>query len=33
VERYRQAGVTFPLLRPQAPHQVIRILDLFAKAP
>jgi 5,10-methylenetetrahydromethanopterin reductase len=33
VERYRQAGVTFPLLRPQAPHQVIRVLDLFAKAP
>ena len=24
--------VTFPLIRPQAPHQVIRILDLFAKA-
>src|SRR5215831_3510331 len=33
VKRYRQAGVTFPLIRPQAPHQVIRILDLFAKAP
>jgi alkanesulfonate monooxygenase SsuD/methylene tetrahydromethanopterin reductase-like flavin-dependent oxidoreductase (luciferase family) len=32
VKRYRGAGVTFPLIRPQAPHQVIRILDLFAKA-
>lgn len=29
---YRRAGVTLPLIRPQAPHQVIRILDLFAKA-
>ena len=32
VQRYRRAGVTFPLIRPQAAHQVIRILDLFAKA-
>jgi len=31
VKCYRRAGVTFPLIRPQAPHQVIRILDLFAK--
>lgn len=30
VERYRRAGVTFPLLRPQARHQVPRVLDLFA---
>jgi 5,10-methylenetetrahydromethanopterin reductase len=32
VKCYRRAGVTFPLIRPQARHQVIRILDLFAKA-
>jgi len=32
VQRYRGAGVTLPLIRPQAPRQVIRILDLFAKA-
>jgi alkanesulfonate monooxygenase SsuD/methylene tetrahydromethanopterin reductase-like flavin-dependent oxidoreductase (luciferase family) len=31
VERYRRAGVTFPLLRPQGRHQVQRVLDLFAK--
>ena len=31
VERYRKAGVTFPLVRPQAPHQIPRVLDLFAK--
>jgi 5,10-methylenetetrahydromethanopterin reductase len=31
VERYRRAGVTFPLLRPQARHQVTRVLDLFAR--
>jgi alkanesulfonate monooxygenase SsuD/methylene tetrahydromethanopterin reductase-like flavin-dependent oxidoreductase (luciferase family) len=31
VARYRQAGVTFPLLRPQGRHQVQRVLDLFAK--
>jgi 5,10-methylenetetrahydromethanopterin reductase len=30
VERYRRAGVTFPLIRPQAPHQITRVLDLFA---
>ena len=32
VERYRKAGVTFPLVRPQAPHQIQRVLDLFATA-
>ena len=32
VERYRRAGVTFPLLRPQGRHQVRRVLDLFAKS-
>ena len=32
VERYRKAGVTHPLIRPQAPHQVERVLDLFATA-
>jgi 5,10-methylenetetrahydromethanopterin reductase len=32
VERYRKAGVTFPLVRPQAPHQVSRVMDLFATA-
>jgi 5,10-methylenetetrahydromethanopterin reductase len=32
VDRYRKAGVTFPLVRPQAPHQVQRVLDLFATA-
>jgi 5,10-methylenetetrahydromethanopterin reductase len=31
VERYRRAGVTYPLLRPQGRHQVSRVLDLFAK--
>ncbi len=31
VQRYRRAGVTFPLLRPQGRHQIIRVLDLFAK--
>jgi alkanesulfonate monooxygenase SsuD/methylene tetrahydromethanopterin reductase-like flavin-dependent oxidoreductase (luciferase family) len=31
VERYRRAGVTFPLLRPQGRHQMPRVLDLFAK--
>jgi alkanesulfonate monooxygenase SsuD/methylene tetrahydromethanopterin reductase-like flavin-dependent oxidoreductase (luciferase family) len=30
VQRYRDAGVQVPLLRPAAPHQVERILDLFA---
>lgn len=30
VERYRKAGVTYPLIRPQAPHQVERVLELFA---
>jgi alkanesulfonate monooxygenase SsuD/methylene tetrahydromethanopterin reductase-like flavin-dependent oxidoreductase (luciferase family) len=30
IERYRRAGVTFPLIRPQAPHQIPRILKLFA---
>jgi 5,10-methylenetetrahydromethanopterin reductase len=33
VERYRKAGVTLPLIRPQAPHQVQRVLELFAKTP
>jgi 5,10-methylenetetrahydromethanopterin reductase len=32
VERYRRAGVTFPLVRPQAPHQVRRVLELFARS-
>jgi 5,10-methylenetetrahydromethanopterin reductase len=32
VDRYRKAGVTYPLIRPQAPHQVTRVLDLFATA-
>lgn len=31
VERYRRAGVTYPLLRPQARHQVRHVLDMFAK--
>jgi alkanesulfonate monooxygenase SsuD/methylene tetrahydromethanopterin reductase-like flavin-dependent oxidoreductase (luciferase family) len=31
VARYRHAGVTFPLLRPQQPHQIPRVLELFAK--
>jgi 5,10-methylenetetrahydromethanopterin reductase len=31
VERYRRAGVTFPLVRPQAAHQVPRVLELFAR--
>jgi alkanesulfonate monooxygenase SsuD/methylene tetrahydromethanopterin reductase-like flavin-dependent oxidoreductase (luciferase family) len=31
VGRFREAGVTFPLLRPQARHQVGRVLDMFAK--
>ncbi len=31
VERYRKAGITFPLIRPQAPHQVARVLELFSK--
>jgi hypothetical protein len=26
------AGVTFPLVRPQAAHQIQRVLDLFATA-
>jgi 5,10-methylenetetrahydromethanopterin reductase len=30
VERYRRAGVTFPLVRPQAPHQLPRVLQMFA---
>ncbi len=30
VQRYREVGVQVPLLRPAAPHQVERILDLFA---
>jgi alkanesulfonate monooxygenase SsuD/methylene tetrahydromethanopterin reductase-like flavin-dependent oxidoreductase (luciferase family) len=31
VERYRRAGVTFPLVRPQAKHQLARVQELFAK--
>jgi alkanesulfonate monooxygenase SsuD/methylene tetrahydromethanopterin reductase-like flavin-dependent oxidoreductase (luciferase family) len=31
IERYRRAGVTFPLLRPQGRHQLGRVLDLFAR--
>ena len=31
VERYRRAGVTFPLVRPQAKHQLGRVQALFAK--
>jgi alkanesulfonate monooxygenase SsuD/methylene tetrahydromethanopterin reductase-like flavin-dependent oxidoreductase (luciferase family) len=30
VEAYRAAGVTLPLLRPAAPHQAERLLELFA---
>jgi alkanesulfonate monooxygenase SsuD/methylene tetrahydromethanopterin reductase-like flavin-dependent oxidoreductase (luciferase family) len=30
VQQYRDAGVQVPLLRPAAPHQFDRILDLFA---
>lgn len=32
VERYREAGVRLPILRPAAPHQARRIIDLFAPA-
>jgi alkanesulfonate monooxygenase SsuD/methylene tetrahydromethanopterin reductase-like flavin-dependent oxidoreductase (luciferase family) len=31
MDRYRRAGVTFPLVRPQARHQLARVRDLFAK--
>ena len=31
VQQYRDAGVTLPLLRPAAPHQARRLLDLFAQ--
>jgi len=30
VERYRRAGITLPLIRAQARHQIPRALDLFA---
>ena len=30
VERYREAGVTLPILRPAARHQTPRVIDLFA---
>jgi alkanesulfonate monooxygenase SsuD/methylene tetrahydromethanopterin reductase-like flavin-dependent oxidoreductase (luciferase family) len=30
IQQYRDVGVQVPLLRPAAPHQVNRILDLFA---
>jgi alkanesulfonate monooxygenase SsuD/methylene tetrahydromethanopterin reductase-like flavin-dependent oxidoreductase (luciferase family) len=29
VERYREAGVTLPILRPAARHQTTRVIDLF----
>ncbi len=32
VARYRQAGGTLPLIRPQARHQAQKALALFAKA-
>jgi len=31
VARYRRAGVTFPLIRPQASHQAARAMALFAR--
>jgi hypothetical protein len=31
VQRYRDAGVKIPLLRPAAAHQTQRLLDLFAQ--
>jgi len=31
VARYRRAGVTLPLVRPQARHQLTRVVDLFAR--
>ncbi len=31
VERYREAGVKLPILRPAAVHQAGRLLDLFAQ--
>ncbi len=31
IDRYRRAGVTLPLLRPQALHQIPRLMDLFAR--
>jgi alkanesulfonate monooxygenase SsuD/methylene tetrahydromethanopterin reductase-like flavin-dependent oxidoreductase (luciferase family) len=31
VQRYREAGVKLPLLRPAAMHQIERLLDLFAQ--
>jgi len=30
VERYREAGVTLPILRPAARHQTPRVIDLLA---
>ena len=30
VARYREAGVTLPILRPAARHQTPRVIDLFA---
>lgn len=33
VQQYRDAGVTLPLLRPAARHQVDDLLDLFAQTP
>jgi alkanesulfonate monooxygenase SsuD/methylene tetrahydromethanopterin reductase-like flavin-dependent oxidoreductase (luciferase family) len=30
IERYREAGVRLPIVRPAAPHQTDRVIDLFA---
>ena len=32
VQRYREAGVQLPILRAAAPHQVPRLIELFAQA-
>ena len=29
IQRYREAGVTLPIVRPAAAHQTQRIIDLF----
>ncbi|MDR7419030.1 MAG: LLM class flavin-dependent oxidoreductase [Armatimonadota bacterium] len=31
IQKYRNAGVRLPIVRPAAPHQVPRVLDLFAR--
>ncbi len=33
VREYRDAGVQLPILRPAAPHQVPRLLQLFGRTP